>query len=104
MTSHDTNGKRLFSYNVKKWFPTFIHILQSCIYDVLIAVVSGTLQLLQWNLGYSNVYGREPRFNEIHVIMNTIHKHKRKIYLDIMNKYPQYVIKVNAKQTNKVCV
>ena len=27
-------------------FLTFIHILQSCIYDVLVAVVSGTLQLL----------------------------------------------------------
>ena len=46
MTSHDTNGKRLFSYNVKKCFLTFIHIVQSCIYDVLIAVVSRTLQLL----------------------------------------------------------
>ena len=93
MTSHDTNGKRLFSYSVKKLFPTFIHILPSCIYDVLIAVVSGTLQLFKWNLGCSNVYGREPRFNEIHVITNTIHKRKRKICLDITNKCPQHVIK-----------
>ena len=107
MTSHNTNGKRLFSYSVKKWFPTFIHILQSCIYDVLIAVVSGTLQLLQWNLGYSNVYGREPRFNEIHVITNTmsIHKRKRKIYLDITNKCPQHVIKSECQTDQQsLCV
>ena len=40
---------------------------------------------------YSKMYGtkpvfNEPRFNEILLIMNTIHKGKRKIYLDIMNK------------------
>ena len=38
------NGKKHFFYNVKKGFLTFIHILQSCIYDVLMAVVPGTLQ------------------------------------------------------------
>ena len=40
---------------------------------------------------YSKMYGtkpvfNEPRFNEILLMMNTIHKGKRKIYLDIMNK------------------
>ena len=40
---------------------------------------------------YSKLYRtkpvfNEPRFNEILLIMNTIHKGKRKIYLDIMNK------------------
>ena len=35
---------------------------------------------------YSKTYGTEPQFNEILVIMNTIHKHKHKIYLDITNK------------------
>ena len=38
------------------------------------------------------MYGTEPRFNEILVITNTIHKCKRKIYLDITNKC-QHVIK-----------
>ena len=38
------------------------------------------------------MYGTEPRFNEprfnqILVITNTINKRKRKIYLDITNKY-----------------
>ena len=40
---------------------------------------------------YSKMYGtkpvfNEPRFNEILLIINTIHKGKGKIYLDIMNK------------------
>ena len=33
----------------------------------------------------------EPRFNEILVITNTIHKRKRKIYLNITNKYQQAI-------------
>ena len=38
------------------------------------------------------MYGTEPRFNEILIIMNTIHKNKRNIYLNIMNKC-QHVMK-----------
>ena len=41
---------------------------------------------------YSKMYGTEHLFNEILVITNTIHKRKRKIYLDITNKC-QRVIK-----------
>ena len=48
--------------------------------------------LLQPGQNYSKMYGSEPRFNEILVITNTIHKQKRKICLDIMNKC-QHAIK-----------
>ena len=49
------------------------------------------------NKNYSKIYGtetlyNEPRFNEILFITNTIHKRKRKIYLDITSKC-KYVIK-----------
>ena len=47
---------------------------------------------LQPGQNYSKVYGTEPRFNEILVITNTIHKRKRKRYLDITNEY-QHLIK-----------
>ena len=47
---------------------------------------------LQSDQNYNNMYGTEPRFNEILVITNTIHKHKCKIYLNITNKC-QHVIK-----------
>ena len=40
---------------------------------------------LQPGQNYSKVYGTEPRFNEILVITNAIHKRKRKRYLDITN-------------------
>ena len=47
------------------------------------------------------MYGTEPRFNEILIIRNTIHKRKRNIYLDITNKC-QHVIEdeYQIKQTN----
>ena len=41
---------------------------------------------LQPGQNYSKMYGTEPRFNEILVITNTIHKRKRNIYLDITSK------------------
>ena len=73
---------------------------------------------LQWNLDltnlyitndfrqpgiyYSKMYGTEPRFNEILLIIttNTIQNPNRKIYLDITNKC-EHMIKKKAKQTNK---
>ena len=39
---------------------------------------------LQPGQNYSKMRGKEPRFKEILVRTNTIHKRKRKIYLDIM--------------------
>ena len=39
---------------------------------------------LQPGQNYSRMHGKEPRFKEILVRTNTIHKRKRKIYLDIM--------------------
>ena len=51
-----------------------------------------TNNFLQPGQNYSKMYGSEPRFNKILVIMNTIHKRKRKIYLNIMNKC-QHAIK-----------
>ena len=47
---------------------------------------------LQPGQNYSKMYGTEPRFHEILVITNIIHKGKRKIYLDITNKC-EHVIK-----------
>ena len=41
---------------------------------------------LQSGQNYNKMYGTEPRFNEILVITNTIHKHSYKIYLNITNK------------------
>ena len=55
-------------------------------------VLGITNDFLQPGQNYSKMYGTEPRFNEILVITNTIHKRKRKIYLDITNKC-QHVIK-----------
>ena len=73
---------------------------------------------LQWNLDltnlyitndflqpgkyYSKMYGTEPRFNEILLIIttNTIQNPNRKLYLDITNKC-EHMIKKKAKQTNK---
>ena len=73
---------------------------------------------LQWNLDltnlyitndflqpgkyYSKMYGTEPRFNEILLIIttNTIQNPNRKLYLDITNKC-EHMIKRKAKQTNK---
>ena len=55
-------------------------------------VLDITNDFLQPGQNYSKMYGTEPRFNEILVITNTIHKRKRKIYLDITNKC-QHVIK-----------
>ena len=56
---------------------------------------------LQPGQNYSKMYGTEPRFNEILIIRNTIHKRKRNIYLDITNKC-QHVIEdeYQIKQTN----
>ena len=48
---------------------------------------------------YSKMYGTEPRFHEIRVLTNIIHKGKRKIYLDITNKC-EHVIK-NECQTDQ---
>ena len=66
-----------------------------------------TNDFLQPGQNYSKMYGTEPRFNEILVITNTIHKRKRNIYLDITNKC-QHVIEdeYQIKQTNndKICV
>ena len=39
---------------------------------------------LQPGQKYGKMYGKEPRFNEILVRTNTIHKRKRKIYRDTM--------------------
>ena len=73
---------------------------------------------LQWNLDltnlyitndflqpgkyYSKMYGTEPRFNEILLIIttNTIQNPNRKLYLDITNKC-EHMIRKKAKQTNK---
>ena len=66
-------------------------------------VLDITNHFVQPGQNYSKMYRTEPRFNEILVIKNAIHKRKRKIYLDITNKCP-YVIKdecQTAKQTNK---
>ena len=80
----------LFCTLLKNWFISFIHILQSCIYDVFIAVVSPVITVeprfhevlgvtndfLQPNQNFRKVYGTEPRFDEIFVITNTINKRK----------------------------
>ena len=60
--------------------------------------------LLQWTIffnleNYSKMYGSEPPFKKIFVITNTIHKRKRKIYLNIMNKC-QHAIK-DERQTDQ---
>ena len=73
---------------------------------------------LQWNLDltnlyitndflqpgkyYSKMYGTEPRFNEILLIIttNTIQNPNRKLFLGITNKC-EHMIKKKAKQTNK---
>ena len=55
---------------------------------------------LQPGQNYSKMYRTEPRFHEILVITNTIHKGKRKIYLDITNKC-EHVIKDECQLTNK---
>ena len=47
---------------------------------------------LQPGQNYNKMYGTEHLFNEILVITNTIHKRKRKIYLDIMNKCQRVII------------
>ena len=49
-------------------------------------VLGITNDFLQPGQNYSKMYGTEPRFNEILVITNTVHKPKRKICLDITNK------------------
>ena len=67
-----------------------------------IEVLDITNDFLQPGPNYSKMYGTEPRFNEILVITNTVHKREHNIYLDIINKY-QHMIKdeINPKQTNK---
>ena len=47
MTSHDTNGKRLYSYNVKKRFLTFIHTLGhlEIIFLIYVNDISSTLRM-----------------------------------------------------------
>ena len=47
MTSHDTNGKRLYSYNVKKRFLTFIHTLRhlEIIFLIYVNDISSTLRM-----------------------------------------------------------
>ena len=62
-------------------------------------VLGRTNDFLQPRQNYSKVNGTEPRFNEILVIMNTIHNRKRKIDLDITNK-SEHVIKDEC-QTNQ---
>ena len=64
-------------------------IKQTSIFNEVFGITKNFLQPSQ---NYSNMFGTEPRFNKILIIINTIHKHKRKMYLDIMNKC-QYVIK-----------
>ena len=60
-------------------------------------VLGITNDFLQPGQNYSKMYGTEPRFNkplcnEILVLTNTIHKSKRKIYLDITDEC-RHVIK-----------
>ena len=62
-------------------------------------VLGRTNDFLQPRQNYSKMYGTEPRFNEILVIMNTIHNRKRKIDLGITNK-SEHVIKDEC-QTNQ---
>ena len=49
-------------------------------------VLGITNDFLQPGQNYSKMCGTEPRFNEILIVTNTIHKPKRKICLDITNK------------------
>ena len=62
-------------------------------------VLDITNDFLQAGQNHSKMYGTEPLFNEILVIMNTIHKRKREIDLDITNK-SQHVMK-HEYQTNQ---
>ena len=61
-----------------------------------------TKDFLQPSKYYSKMYGTEPRFNEILLIIttNTIQNPNRKLYLGITNKC-EHMIKKKAKQTNK---
>ena len=45
-----------------------------------------TTNTLQPGQSYSKICGKEPRYNEILVITNTIWKPKRVIYPDVTNK------------------
>ena len=65
--------------------PPFNEPLYSQVLDI-------TNDFLQPGQNYSKMYGTEPRFNELLVLANTVHKRKRKIHLDITHKY-QHVIK-----------
>ena len=61
-----------------------------------------TKDFLQPSKYYIKMYGTEPRFNEILLIIttNTIQNPNRKLYLGITNKC-EHMIKKKAKQTNK---
>ena len=52
-------------------------------YNEILGITNDFLQPAQ---NYNKMYRTEPRFNQIRVITNPIHKRKRKMYLDITNK------------------
>ena len=63
-------------------------------------VLGITNDFLQPGQNYSKMYGTEPRFNEILVITNTIHKPKREICLHITNKC-HHVVKDKCQTDQK---
>ena len=77
-----TTFKAIEKYRYGLWKTVSKHLNDPLYIDVL----GITKDFLQPHQNYNKMYGTEPRFNEILVIMNTFQKRKREIYVDITNK------------------